>query len=346
MIRSKTAILFKKKKVINQNIILSEPKKNQLLIKNIFSGLCHSQLNEIDGKLGVDKYLPHCFGHEGVAKVIKIGKNVKKFKKNDLVCISWIKNSNNDGGGTTYMLQKSSKKINAGPVNAFGEYSIISQNRAYKLNKKNTHVLESVILGCAIPTAFNAVFNVIKPKKTDKILIIGMGGLGLSCLIGLNHSKCKEIYCLDNNKSKLFFKKYIKSNLIFHKNNKQERSFLKKNENKFDHIINCTGSSQIISSYLPLVKNFGGKFVMIGNTKKNHISKVKTWNIIMGKNLCGAWMNNKPFDENFKKFELIFLKNIKIIKKILKLKIYKLKNINSAINDFRDGKIIRAIIKY
>ena len=61
--------------------------------------------------------------------------------------------------------------------------------------------------------------------------------------------------------------------MIFHKNNKQKRSFLKKNENKFDHIINCTGSSQIISSYLPLVKNFGGKFVMIGNTKKNHISK-------------------------------------------------------------------------
>lgn len=346
MIKSKTAVLLKQKNIKNLDLILQKPGENQLLVKNIYSGLCHTQLNEIDGKLGIDKYLPHCFGHEGIAKVVEAGKNVKKIKKNDLICVSWVKNSNKDGGGAVYINKKNAKKINAGPANTFGEYSIISQNRAYTLSKKNKYLLESVVLGCAIPTAFNAIFNVIKPKKKDKILIIGMGGLGLSCLIGLNHLKCEKIYCLDNNKSKLLFNKHIKSIPIFFKNKKEEKKFLNNNLDTFDHVINCTGSSHIISNYLSLVKSLGGKFVMIGNTKKNHVSKIRSWDIIMGKNLCGAWMSREPFDNNFKKFEKIFLKNIKIIKKTLKLKIYNLKNINQAINDFRDGKIIRAVIKY
>ena len=78
----KAAVLVKNKsklKIIND---LTPPplKKGQLLIKIKYSGICHSQLMEIDGKRGIDKWLPHLLGHEGSGIVVKKHKTVKRFK--------------------------------------------------------------------------------------------------------------------------------------------------------------------------------------------------------------------------------------------------------------------------
>ena len=66
-------------------------KENQILIRNIYSGICRSQLMEIQGKRGVDTWIPHLLGHEGYGIVEEIGKSVKKVKKDDKVILSWIK---------------------------------------------------------------------------------------------------------------------------------------------------------------------------------------------------------------------------------------------------------------
>ena len=56
-----------------------------------YSGICHTQLNEISGILGKDKHIPHCMGHEGVGEIISLSKNSRKFKIGDWVVVSWIK---------------------------------------------------------------------------------------------------------------------------------------------------------------------------------------------------------------------------------------------------------------
>ena len=74
-----------------RNFRLPFTKNYHVLVKIMFSGLCGSQIMEMYGKRGKDIYLPHLLGHEGFAKVIKVGKKVKKVKKNDFVLLSWIK---------------------------------------------------------------------------------------------------------------------------------------------------------------------------------------------------------------------------------------------------------------
>ena len=53
----------------------------QVLVRLFYSGVCHSQLMEVRGKRGVDRYLPHLLGHEGTAEVISVGEGVTKVKK-------------------------------------------------------------------------------------------------------------------------------------------------------------------------------------------------------------------------------------------------------------------------
>ena len=86
------AVLIKQKhKLSVMNLEVPKVPKKYVLVKMLYAGICHTQLNEISGILGKDKFLPHCIGHEGVGQVVKIGKNVNNFKIGDSVVISWIK---------------------------------------------------------------------------------------------------------------------------------------------------------------------------------------------------------------------------------------------------------------
>ena len=91
-LENKAIVLTEQKKFLSLcDINVPELSEGYVLVKMKYAGICHTQLNEISGILGKDKFLPHCIGHEGVGEIIKKGKNVKKAKVGDLVVVSWIK---------------------------------------------------------------------------------------------------------------------------------------------------------------------------------------------------------------------------------------------------------------
>ena len=63
----------------------------QVLVKVHYSGICGSQLGEIDGAKGEDKFLPHLLGHEGSGTVLEIGPGVRHVKAGDKVVLHWRK---------------------------------------------------------------------------------------------------------------------------------------------------------------------------------------------------------------------------------------------------------------
>lgn len=319
--------------------------KNYVLVKMLYSGICHTQLNEISGILGKDRFIPHCMGHEGVGEIVNIGQGVRKFKINDKVVVSWIKKKTNKKVLPTFYKNKSNK-INTGGCNTLLNYSLVSDDRIFKMNKKNKHLRESVLLGCALPTASNAILNNSSIKKKSKIMIMGMGGLGYASLLVLNYLKCENITCVDNNKKKLNLvnkRKGVNFKLI---NTTNLEEFASLNKDSFDLIIDCTGSKKLIEKTFSLCKRFIGRFIIIGNTKLNEKISLNAWDFIFGKTFTGAWGNGGTTMKNFEINEKILIDQIKNVKKILPRTNYKLNNINKAINDFKNGKVLRPIIKF
>lgn len=340
------AILNRQKKDLLL-VDLEYPKvpKNYVLVKMLYSGICHTQLNEISGILGKDRFIPHCMGHEGVGEIVNIGQGVRKFKINDKVVVSWIKKKTNKKVLPTFYKNKS-KKINTGGCNTLLNYSLVSDDRIFKMNKKNKHLRESVLLGCALPTASNAILNNSSIKKKSKIMIMGMGGLGYASLLVLNYLKCENITCVDNNKKKLNLvskRKGVNFKLI---NTTNLEEFASLNKDSFDLIIDCTGSKKLIEKTFSLCKRFIGRFIIIGNTKLNEKISLNAWDFIFGKTFTGAWGNGGTTMKNFEVNEKILIDQIKNVKKILPRTNYKLNNINKAINDFKNGKVLRPIIKF
>src|SRR5688572_716603 len=82
---------------LNQPLVIDEIglpqalEPGQVLVRIHYSGICGSQLGEIDGAKGEDKYLPHLLGHEGSGVVQAVGPAVRFVKPGDRVVLHWRK---------------------------------------------------------------------------------------------------------------------------------------------------------------------------------------------------------------------------------------------------------------
>ena len=151
----------------------------QVLVKLLNSGICGSQLGEITGIKGKDKYLPHLLGHEGCGIVEEVGPGVTNVKSGDKIVLHWMKGLGINAEPAIYRWR--GEKLNSGNVTTFNSYAVVSENRCTKVNHKlNTDYLS--LFGCAITTGFGVIENNAKLKIGESIVIFGSGGVGLNII--------------------------------------------------------------------------------------------------------------------------------------------------------------------
>ena len=332
--KTKAAILFKKnsKLKIIKNYSFPKLSNGQILVKIIYSSLCGSQIMEIDGKRGLDKYLPHALGHEAVAKVVQVGKSVKKVKKNNLVILTWIKTSGKNESGIKLIY---SQKINAGPITTLSNYAVISENRCIK-KPKSLPLKIAAIFGCCVFTGSGIVYKYLsKRDKNLKICIIGLGGVGMATALALLSLNIKNIHFIETNKKKFKLAKKLNLKIL------EEKDF--KKNNLFDYCFESAGSSKTIELGFKLIKN-NGKLIISSHPIYKSLVKFDPYGFILGKKVIGNWGGNANPEKNIKKYAKLYL-NKKLPLDILVNKSYKLENINKCIKDYKEGKIIKPIIK-
>lgn len=198
---SKVAVLREiGKPLVIEELEIPKLQPGQVLVKILYSGICHSQLNEIKGLKGEDKYLPHTLGHEAGGIVEEIGSGVTHIKVGEHVVLSWIKGLGMDVPSTKY--PKGDEIINAGAITTFGEYQVVSENRVTPIAEKMP-LDKAVLLGCALPTGGGIVLNQIKPMPGSSLAVIGVGGLGLCAVLLADLMNCNLIIAVDINDDKL-----------------------------------------------------------------------------------------------------------------------------------------------
>ncbi|MBI49379.1 MAG: hypothetical protein CL850_03720 [Crocinitomicaceae bacterium] len=332
-INSKFLILEKKNKLKFVNTILPKPKKNQLLVKILYTSICASQIMEYKGLRGYDKWLPHAFGHEAVGIIVSIGKNIKKFKVKQKIILSWIRKKGSEVSGKIMYGKKN--HFNYGPITTFSSYTLVSQNSAFPI-PKNIKIKSASLFGCAIPTGMGMVLNEAKPKKKNRCAIIGFGGVGVFVLFALKFLKITNITVIDTNDNKLRIAKYYGiKNLINPKKNK-------KIYGNFDFIFESTGQSKSIENSIKLLKN-SGKIFFASHPAKNQKINLDPHELIKGKKIYGSWGGKSNLRRDIPRFNKI-LSNMKInIDKFCSY--HSFDKIIDLIKNFNNSNNTRSIIK-
>ncbi len=344
---SKAAILRQINKPLEISNVLVPKKlfKGQILVKMMYSGICGSQLGEIQGVKGKDKYLPHLLGHEGIAKVIKKNSYVKKVKEGDIVLLHWMPSNGINSKNPIY-IDKKNRKINAGFVTTFNEYAVVSENRLTKINKQKKNYLDYLLLGCTSSTAIGSVNKNLPIKKKSFIIVSGCGAIGLYIIKYLKFLGIKNIIGIDVHYKKIKFAKKLGCVKVF---NSKEKDFIKKLNNSLsngaDYVFECSGNSNQISNMFKVL-NSKGSLNLIGVPNHGSKSGFNTLDINLGKKIIG----NKGGDFYAKKHisqykKIIFSKHCNHRNFITE--IIKLNSLNDYFRKMAQGKILgKGIIRF
>lgn len=152
----------------------------QVLIEVEFASICGSQIDEVNGVKGEDRFLPHLLGHEGAGKVVERGPGTKKVRVGDYVVLHWMKGSGIEAETPKYRRGRNGY-VNAGLVTTFNRYAVVSENRMTPISKDFDLSL-APLLGCAVTTGFGIVVNNARLGPAESIIVFGAGGIGLNVI--------------------------------------------------------------------------------------------------------------------------------------------------------------------
>lgn len=340
----KAAVLFETAKplVIVDQINIPPLQTGQVLVRISYSGVCHSQLMEVKGHRGEDKYLPHLLGHEGVGIVEAIGAGVSKVKPGDKVVIGWIKGEGLDAPGGKYPHEN--YVINSGSATTLAEHSIVAENRVVKLPADFPEKL-AVLLGCALPTGLGLVFHELKPEHGKTIAIFGLGGIGMSALLAATTFAPTQLIAVDLSDEKLTLARELGAT---HTINAAEQdpvaAILALTAGRgVDYSLEAGGTTTTIEQAFASVRDGGGQCVFASHPKNDLKIQLEPHAFHRGKSIRGSWGGGSQPDKDIPRFADMY-KSGQLKLDVLLSKEYRLEQINEALDDLDNRKIVRALI--
>jgi S-(hydroxymethyl)glutathione dehydrogenase/alcohol dehydrogenase len=178
----------------------AELEVGQVLVQVQVSGICGSQLGEIDGVKGPDRFLPHLMGHEGFATVLEVGPGVKQVQSGDSVVLHWRPGAGIQADPPRYRWR--GEPLNAGWVTTFNRHAVVSENRCTKV-PTGTDPEAAALFGCAVTTGFGVVENNARLRMGEAVVVFGAGGIGLNIIQAAALVSASPIIAVDLHDSRL-----------------------------------------------------------------------------------------------------------------------------------------------
>jgi len=249
----KAAVLVElNKPLLLTDVDLTELSTGQVLVRVIVSGICGSQLHDINGNKGNGKFLPHLIGHEGCGIVEDIGPGVMTVKPGDKVVMHWRPSLGIDSDFPQYILN--GKKFSSGKVNTLTEQAIVSENKLTVI-PLDTNPEFAALLGCSLTTALGIIDNESNLKFGETVAVVGCGGVGLIVVAAARLRGAGEIHSVDNSP--------VKKDLSFNHGANFFHESVAQLPGNIDLLIDTTGDVEIISESFKKLSN-KGRILLIG----------------------------------------------------------------------------------
>ncbi|MBW0100959.1 NDMA-dependent alcohol dehydrogenase [Pseudonocardia sp. KRD291] len=199
---------------------VDDPRQDEIRIKMVASGLCHSDDHMATGDLPVAVY-PVCGGHEGGGVVESVGPNTSGWEVGDKAIFSflpacgkcrWCSTGHqnlcdlganalvgsrwNDPTSFRMQLEDGSPVGQALGISTFAEHTTVAVDSAIKA-PADTPLERACLLGCAVGTGWGSAVTTGGVQAGDTVLILGSGGIGANAVQGAQHAGAARIIVVD-----------------------------------------------------------------------------------------------------------------------------------------------------
>lgn len=342
----KAAILVEQRKplVIDEVELPDSLDVGQVLVKIHYSGVCGSQLGEIDGAKGEDKFLPHLLGHEASGTVIETGLGVKHVRPGDTVVLHWRKGLGIEGTPPNYRWR--GQKLNAGWIATFNEYAIVAENRLTAI-PADSDLEVAALFGCAVTTGFGVVENNAKVRIGESVVVFGAGGVGLNIVQAAALVGAYPVIAVDLFANRLALAEEMGATHLINSKTEDAKAVIESitSAQGVDVFIDNTGQPAIIELGYQITKP-KGRVTLVGVPRKGSNVNIYSLPMHFGKVLSGSHGGESMPEQDIPKYHNLFRNGRIKLRKLLTNQ-YGLEEINEAIAGMRGGKVSgRCLIKF
>jgi alcohol dehydrogenase len=217
------------------NVELDPPGHGEVLVKIAAAGLCHSDLSVINGDR--PRPTPMVLGHEAAGIVEELGPGVEDLKKGDHVVLIFVPSCGHClpcAEGRPALCEPGAAANTAGTLlsgarrlhrdgstlhhhlgcSAFAEYATVSRHSLIKIDPE-LPLEEAALFGCAVLTGVGAVLNTARVTPGSTVAVVGLGGVGLSSVLGAVLAGARQVVAVDLFADKLELAKKLGATNVF-----------------------------------------------------------------------------------------------------------------------------------
>ena len=290
-----------------EEIDVELPKKGEVLVRIKATGVCHTDAFTLSGE-DPEGVFPSVLGHEGGGVVEMVGEGVTSVEVGDHViplytaecgeckfCTSGktnlcqaVRATQGKGlmpDGTSRFSKDGEPIYHYMGCSTFSEFTVLPEISLAKVNK--TAPLEEVcLLGCGVTTGMGAVLNTAKVQEGDTVAIFGLGGIGLSAIIGARMAGAKRIIGIDINESKFELAKQLgATDLINPKDYDKpiQDVIVELTDGGVDYSFECIGNVDVMRSALECCHKGWGESVIIGVAGAGQEISTRPFQLVTGR---------------------------------------------------------------
>jgi aryl-alcohol dehydrogenase len=346
-----------------EQVDLSEPNDDEVLVKIVASGICHTDLAVRDQHIPLP--LPAILGHEGAGVVVSAGRNVAGIAVGDHVVLSYgscgscsncligkpvycsaflsynVGTRRPDGTCTHHQHGKPLTSLFF-YQSSFATYALTHRRNVVKVAK---HLPLEVLapLGCGIQTGAGAVMNCLRPKPGSSIAIFGMGAVGLSALMAAVVVGCTTIVAIDVQDSRLELARQFGATLTLNGTRDKVIEVLRALPAPgVDYAVEATGIPAVMTQAFDSL-NGTGTAIVLGVAPSGSTMSVDTQTLLSGKTLRGVFEGESV--------PAVFIPQLIALWEAGKFpfdkleRMYPLAEINKAVSDCESGRTIKPVIR-
>lgn len=307
-IKTRAAVAWEAGKPLSiEEVELMPPQKGEVLIRIVATGVCHTDAFTLSGD-DPEGVFPSILGHEGAGIVEAVGDGVSSVEVGDHViplytpecgeckfCESGktnlcqaIRETQGKGlmpDGTTRFSKDGKPIYHYMGTSTFAEHTVVPEIALAKIPKEAP--LEKVcLLGCGVTTGMGAVKNAAKVQAGDTVAVFGLGGIGLSVLIGARLANAGRIIAIDVNESKFDIARQLGAtdtvNPKDHDKSIQE-VIVEMTGGGVDFSFECIGNVDVMRSALECCHKGWGESVIIGVAGAGQEISTRPFQLVTGR---------------------------------------------------------------
>lgn len=295
-----------------ETIEVAPPKKGEVRIKIVASGVCHTDAYTLSGK-DPEGIFPCILGHEGGGIVESVGEGVTSVQPGDHVIplytpecreckfcksgktnlCSVIRTTQGKGlmpDGTSRFTCKGKTIYHFMGCSTFSEYTVLPEISVSKIPKEAP--LEKVcLLGCGITTGYGAALYTAKVEKGSKVAVFGIGGVGLSVIQGCVEAGASMIIAVDINEKKFdIAKKFGATHCVNPKKIGDKRIqdvLIEMTEEDgaggVDYAFECIGNVEVMRQALESCHKGWGQCIIIGVAESGAEISTRPFQLVTGR---------------------------------------------------------------